>query len=234
MPRGDRAEAPVNYNMEEIRRIIPRFDPRDEDRYSARDWVARVEVKGTMYRWTDLQRVTYAAMVLAGPARDWYEMSFDELVSWDKFKTELINMYPEEVNVANLHAKLISRKRRDSETIDEYYNAVVMLAKKARIDDTGTKQYLVRGLPNAAMRMQLSSKRELPMIEFLREMRSLDESKQNTSAADRDVFPQASRSRGYKGDNPEESWRSDRGKKRYSSRDHREEPNRKKFKKQDK
>lgn len=177
----------MNFNLNEIKSIVPKFDPSEATGFSAREWLHKVSVKGRLYQWNDHQMLTYASMCLEGPSRDWYEMNIEEITSWNVFKERLVQCYPDDVNVAGILTELGNKKRRPEQSIDDYFNEVVKTGKRAKLSEEGIKQYLIQGLNEENMRLQLSCNQGKPLNDFLIMMRVLERGKiPNKAVTDKD------------------------------------------------
>ncbi|XP_055685826.1 uncharacterized protein LOC129791613 [Lutzomyia longipalpis] len=164
----------MSFNLKEIRSILPTFNPSEATGSTAREWLHKVEVKSQLYRWDPHQKLTYAVMCLEGPAREWYEMNLEEINDWGVFRTMLMKYYPDEVDVAGILTQLGNKKRLATQSIDDYFNEVVKACKRARLDENGTKQYLIHGLDEEVMKMQLMTQLNQPLNDFLLLMRMLE------------------------------------------------------------
>ncbi|XP_055693114.1 uncharacterized protein LOC129795673 [Lutzomyia longipalpis] len=164
----------VRFNLKEIQSILPKFDPSDPTGNTAREWLHKVEVKSRLYQWDQHQKLTYAVMCLEGPAREWYEMNLEEINDWDVFRDLLMKYYPDDVDVAGILTQLGNKKRSATQSIDDYFNEVVKACKRAKLDEKGIKQYLIQGIEEEVIKMQLLPQMEKPLYDFLQLMRMLD------------------------------------------------------------
>lgn len=162
------------FNSTDLEKMVPAFDPKNA-MLSAKRWIHHIELIAKMYGWTEMHSLACATIRLDGVARDWFEMEIDSINTWKNFKDAFLKMYHNEIDEVTWMLKLNARKRLDGETVDDYFNSVVKLARLSKVSEAVTKKYLIRGLDDAVMRMHLSGiKDNLTLVEFLKNMRALD------------------------------------------------------------
>lgn len=168
-----------NFNVKEIKSILPKFDPSEEAGLTAQEWLHKVTIKGKFYQWNEHQLLTYATMCLEGPSRDWYEMNIEDISEWSVFKKMLMKYYPDDVNVAGILTNLAGKKRRTEQSMDDYFNEVVKAGKRAKLNEKGIKQFLIQGINEENMRVQLSCNQDKTLDDFLILMRVLERARIN-------------------------------------------------------
>uniref|UniRef100_A0A1B0CY12 CCHC-type domain-containing protein n=1 Tax=Lutzomyia longipalpis TaxID=7200 RepID=A0A1B0CY12_LUTLO len=163
----------------ELELLIKEFNPiRNRDLYAS-EWIRQIELLGKIHKWDSCHLLLYSTMRLQGVAKTWYEYSMDSISSWEDFKEELMNNFPRTIDTADIHGKLIAKKRLPEESIEEYFHTTVRMAKRIKLPDDAIKDYLVRGLQHSRHQIILSSIGPCSLTEFLQHMLRLEMDAQN-------------------------------------------------------
>lgn len=173
---GISAQAP-NVGIKEIELMIPEFHGIEFDGklLFAREWINKIETLGQIYKWTSSQMLLYASLRVKGPAQNWLEAAEGTVDSWEVFKRDLEANFPKHLRESEVHEKLNARKRRPSETLEEYYHEKVKMARRIHLGDETIKEYLIKGLPNAADRKVLWTLPPCSLPQFLQLMLKVEE-----------------------------------------------------------
>ncbi|XP_055706366.1 uncharacterized protein LOC129803669 [Phlebotomus papatasi] len=170
------AQAP-NVGVKEIELMIPEFHGIEYDGkfLFAREWINKIETLGQVYKWTSSQMLLYASLRVKGPAQNWLEAAEGTVDSWEVFKRDLEANFPKHLRESEVHEKLNARKRRPSETLEEYYHEKVKMARRIHLGDETIKEYLIKGLPSAADRKVLWTLPSCSLPQFLQHMLKVEE-----------------------------------------------------------
>uniref|UniRef100_A0A1B0CR36 Retrotransposon gag domain-containing protein n=1 Tax=Lutzomyia longipalpis TaxID=7200 RepID=A0A1B0CR36_LUTLO len=159
----------------EIKILIPEFNPSKFRDLYANEWINDVETLGRIHKWDNPRLLLYATMRLGGIARVWYEYSLEGITCWDDFKWDLLSNFPRTVEAADVHAKLAKRTRQPDEAIEEFVHNTVKLARKIQLDDCEIVEYLIQGIDQPKHQMVLSSLGICSPSEFLQHMQLLED-----------------------------------------------------------
>lgn len=138
--------APYRIGMEEICGLIPEFRPGSLSNLSASQWISHIENLRQIYGWEERMTLLYATLRLKDAAQFWYQSRQTVNDSWADFKGDLISGFPSDIDEASIHAKLIARKRKPAEPIENYFYEVCALAKRGRLSEETTRKYIISGL----------------------------------------------------------------------------------------
>ncbi|XP_055691940.1 uncharacterized protein LOC129794986 [Lutzomyia longipalpis] len=159
---------------QEIKLLIREFNPSKNRDLYANEWIQSIEQLGRVYRWDPYHLLLYASMRLTGIARLWYDYSLELISNWEDFKRELLKNFPRTIDLADIQAKLESKKRQPDEPAIQYVHTTVKLAKMLQLDDASTVEYLVNGLDNVNHQMILSTMNVNTPKEFLQHLDHLE------------------------------------------------------------
>ncbi|XP_055704514.1 uncharacterized protein LOC129802596 [Phlebotomus papatasi] len=163
--------------IKEVELMIPEFHGIEKDGklIFASEWLDKIESLGKVYKWTSPQMLLYASLRVKGPALNWLDSSEGGIISWEVFKAELKDNFPQNIRESVVHEQLSNRKRRYNEALEEYYHDMVRMAKRIRLGDETIKEYLIKGLLGVNDRKVLRAVPQCSLPEVLRHMLKLEE-----------------------------------------------------------
>lgn len=135
----------MNFSMtyRDVENSIKSFS--GNDAYPVERWITDFEDTGTLFSWTELQKVVFAKKSLTGPAKILVE-SEGIIKTWKKLKSVLKEKFSDKINSAQLHEMLLKRKMKKEETIQEYYLVMKELASRGKIGPDALVQYVIDGI----------------------------------------------------------------------------------------
>ncbi|KAK9738062.1 hypothetical protein QE152_g10161 [Popillia japonica] len=109
--------SPAVAKKKEIADMIPEFNPSKLSSLSLNQWVRKTESIGSAYSLDGTTLALHAAMKLCGAARLWHDGALDCATTWDRFNCAFLGAFPTSTNEADVHAKLMRRKKRHMKNI---------------------------------------------------------------------------------------------------------------------
>ncbi|XP_055689129.1 uncharacterized protein LOC129793278 [Lutzomyia longipalpis] len=151
----------------EMEALIPAFEPGQKNGLLAEEWIRKVDDAIVLFDMDAKQSLVAAVFRLKGAAKDWYEGNQGNIRSYSDFKKEILLNFPEKLSVAQVHHELKSRKKKEDESIEEYFHAVVKQARRIRLEDDAIRDYLIEGIPDTMMQGLLTAAPPSSLTEFL-------------------------------------------------------------------
>ncbi|XP_055701872.1 uncharacterized protein LOC129801131 isoform X2 [Phlebotomus papatasi] len=180
-PQEDDNVIHTSFSSLELKLLIREFDPSKNKDLYATEWIREIEQLGLIHNWDSGHKLLYASMRLGGIAKYWYQYSIKSINNWDDFKKGLMGNFPRTIDAAEVHSKLIAKKRRSVEMLEEYFHTTVQLGKRIKLSDDSIKDYLIRGLEQPKHQLILSSIGPCSLGEFLQHMQRLEGDSQASS-----------------------------------------------------
>lgn len=143
-------------NLNEIKSVLPAFDPINRTSLDAAQFVRRCERLREVYNWNADALLFAAVGKLHGPARQWYEATEANLVTWDRFAQELRVTFPLRINEADVHQQMACQKRKPNEPIAMYCYDMQTIGRRAQMTEKAIIAYIVRGLGDPSLSQALS------------------------------------------------------------------------------
>ncbi|XP_055691021.1 uncharacterized protein LOC129794270 [Lutzomyia longipalpis] len=163
--------AVVKLTGEEIKALIPAFNPEGKNNVTASEWIRKMDNLVELYHFDGRRAVLAAAIRLEGSAKIWFEASQNETISWEEFKAELLKNFPTEIDVGEIHRMLSNRKWKKDESMEAYFHDVVKQAKRIGLGFDVTKNYLIEGIQDKTLRGALINFQGSSLTEFLAHMK---------------------------------------------------------------
>uniref|UniRef100_A0A1B0D862 Uncharacterized protein n=1 Tax=Phlebotomus papatasi TaxID=29031 RepID=A0A1B0D862_PHLPP len=162
----------------EAKEEIPKFRP-GESNMNPSKWVADVEVMKNTYQWESRQTRLYAASRLRGAAVKWYgkigyESRHLELLEWDDFRREFLDAFPDVNDFSEIHNKLLKRKRKATEDLEDYIYDVQHMGKMVDMNDEQIRKYILSGLDDQELRGMVSMSHRCSVPELLRQLKAAE------------------------------------------------------------
>lgn len=148
VPRNETTPQPLtmqtNTNVKDVIGILPDFDP-IKSLLPSEQFISKVEHLQRVYSWDDGTILFSAQHKLKGVAKDWLD-AHSVFETWQEFLQALRMDFPSIVNTADVHREMMRRKRRQNETMTEYFYAMLAIGRRASIDEPSINTYIINGL----------------------------------------------------------------------------------------
>ncbi|KAF9418535.1 hypothetical protein HW555_004684 [Spodoptera exigua] len=115
---------------------LPVFDPEKCDNGAAR-WCNNIETLAKDLNWSSIKTAAKAGKALKGSALTWFE-SWDPLEgrSWEKFRADIIDAYPEKKNLSNRLQKAVLFTSDKADSYGEYAREKLRLLRNTTVSFT--------------------------------------------------------------------------------------------------
>lgn len=132
--------------LAESGKLVPTFNPTEDARMSATEWISRVDDLASAYGWNDKQTCCYALLKLEGVAKTWYEGVCSSFTSWAEWRDAIQRAFPDTVSSHRRFRDMETRKRHKNETIEQYYYDKLTRCRRCKLEDTVSVEYIIAGL----------------------------------------------------------------------------------------
>ncbi|XP_066258824.1 uncharacterized protein [Euwallacea similis] len=119
------------------------FDGKDD--YPIEKWIQDFEEISEITGWNDLQKLIFAKKSLTGLAK-LFVQSEKGIKSWNTLKKKLTEEFEVKISSAQVHKQLMSRKKRYSETVQEYVLVMREIGSRAMLEAEVIIQYIIDGI----------------------------------------------------------------------------------------
>lgn len=113
--------------------------------YPIQTWIADFEEIADVTGWNDLQRLIFAKKSLRGIAK-LFVQSEKGIRTWKKLKEKLIEEFEVKISSAQVHRLLMSRRKRNEESVQEYVLVMREIGGRANIDPEVIIQCIIDGI----------------------------------------------------------------------------------------
>lgn len=112
---------------------LPLFDPERND-CGAASWCDSIEVLAKEFDWSSIKTAAKAGKALKGSALRWFE-SWEPAGgrSWENFRIDIINIYPEKKNLSERLSKAVLYSSDSAESYSEYAREKLRLLRNTKI-----------------------------------------------------------------------------------------------------
>jgi hypothetical protein len=126
---------------------INKFDSRHHD---PKIWLATYELEAKAEKWGENEKFCNFIKYLTGLAEAWFttECISESLTTWEQTKNAFILFFQREHSSKIANEKLLNRKQRGDEGIDQYISDILTLCMhtELRMSEEKKMQYILRGL----------------------------------------------------------------------------------------
>ncbi|KAK9509645.1 hypothetical protein O3M35_006911 [Rhynocoris fuscipes] len=122
---------------------IRKFDGKNE--YPVKKWVTNFAELAEVMEWGELQKLIFAKKLMTGPAK-LFILSEKGVTTWTKLKKLLIKEFHVKDSSAEMHKMLMARKKKNSETLQEYILIMREIGSRANLDAESVIQYIIDGI----------------------------------------------------------------------------------------
>lgn len=93
-------------------------------------------------------------------------------MEWEDFRREFLDAFPDMNDFGEIHEKLLRRKRKPTEDLEDYIYDVQHMGKMVNMKDEQIRKYILSGLENQELRGMVSMSQCSTIPELLRELRT--------------------------------------------------------------
>lgn len=133
----------VGLSYKDMRGALSEFD--GESSYKVETWLEEIENTAIELKWSPLQKLIYAKSALTGYAKKCLRIRTD-LNSFDRFRQFLISEFVVQLSSADVHIKLASRNKKESESLKDYFLEMRELGATGHVDDLAIIKYTINGI----------------------------------------------------------------------------------------
>lgn len=144
----------ARYYPNEVVDLIPIFEPGKISCVTATQWVQKVNSVAEAYAWDDPMIILQAVSKLKGAARSWYDST--TIATWLEMQRQIIISFPTGKDDSDIHLELMKRRKLRNESYEEYFYAMMQIAKKGSVSDSAIIKYLITGLNDPDMTKTLA------------------------------------------------------------------------------
>lgn len=190
MPSG------MGISARDLRDLLPHFDPEWDNSLEAKQWIDTVNKVCTKYQVPDEVKLLQATLKLKGPARTWYQSAQNDINNWEEFVSCLEETFPTVIDKTEFLDKLSKRRQGAKETATAYYFDQLSMAKRIKLDDTTTMNYIIKGVKNNHQRSVLSATTHASpsaLLEMMKKMEKAEVKEENTQSTSRSGYKWANK-----------------------------------------
>lgn len=129
-----------------VERTLPEFDPGSLTGLTAVQWVKKVESLANIYRWDRPTLLCYAVGKLKGAANFWLQGIEGEINDWESFKAKLLKGFPSYVDDADIHFRLSTKKKKQSDSYESFIYEMKAIASRGSISNQALLKYIINGI----------------------------------------------------------------------------------------
>lgn len=138
--------------LSSLHQVVPEFDPMVKEQ-TIDAWLNKVEECRQIYEWSEREVIHYALPKLTGVAKTWYLSLPTLLLSWEEWKTKLMETFPSSQNYGELLTEMLSRRLRFGESPELYYYSKINLLNRCKIYSQNAVDCLIFGIEDRGMRL---------------------------------------------------------------------------------
>lgn len=140
---GARGHSARMFSLRDIDDSIEKFCADDSQDVTV--WIDDFEEFAETLNWDDLQKYVACKKYLSGTAKK-FVFAQSGLTNWRKLKRALTDEFSSKSNSADIHRKLMSKKKSANEKMLDYVYDMQRLAKMGRIDESTLCEYICDGI----------------------------------------------------------------------------------------
>ncbi|RWS04750.1 hypothetical protein B4U79_15090, partial [Dinothrombium tinctorium] len=146
---------------------VPTFAGAEDTRYTTQEWLNVVEQFSAEFGWSPYQRLRYAASRLTGPAKLWHQKAGEVFLSYDHWKAALLLAIPERRFTWDEKRRILERRQRVDETIEEYFIDKWSTASRFSLTLDDAREFLLRGLNQQDIAKSLAGRHFSSVASFI-------------------------------------------------------------------
>lgn len=139
--------------------LIPEFNP-DKKITTADRWLSRINTTGEVQGWDSRYKLVTAFSKLRGSAEEWFQTCAYNVATWDEFSSELLKVYPKEIQFGKALEDAATHKSQDGQDLQIYCIKKLGLLSNLnlKLTDQQTVQYVAHGIKDDDIRQAALSR----------------------------------------------------------------------------
>lgn len=110
-----------------------------------RDWLREFDGIAKLCAWIDAHKLLYCRQLLRGPAKLFIQTK-NCSKSWNSLQSALRKEFSMTVNSYHVHRQLRRRKKRPTESYQQYIYRMIEIANPIKIDESSIINYIIDGI----------------------------------------------------------------------------------------
>ena len=135
---------------------MPEFDP-EKGTYRIKQWIHKLEQLQEIYGWTETGIIFHMQAKLRGLAKEWYDHLEDYLLTWDQWKANLEQTFPDKQKHVNLVKHMLARNKEEKENYRQYYFAKKGLLQPCKFTPQEEVSYIIEGITDKTIQIGAKS-----------------------------------------------------------------------------
>uniref|UniRef100_A0A1I8NZF4 SAP domain-containing protein n=1 Tax=Stomoxys calcitrans TaxID=35570 RepID=A0A1I8NZF4_STOCA len=155
-------------NVRDVASLLPEFDPLNNNSLNSIQFVRRVEMLKSAYRWSDNTILFVVQQKLLGSAKLWIDTQ-EIFVTWEQFRNKFLQDFPCDENPASVHIKLSKSYRYANESPQEYFYRMVAIGRRGCLREEEVAHHIINGINDSDLR-KVISRRYLILNDLLQDI----------------------------------------------------------------
>ncbi|XP_061395568.1 uncharacterized protein LOC133331186 [Musca vetustissima] len=140
-----------NDNISDVASFLPEFNPLVGTSLNSKQFINRIEMLKSTYKWSDKAILFVVQQKLIGSAKLWID-SQEIFVTWEQFKNKFLLVFPCEENAASVHIKLSNSHRLANETPQEYFYKMMAIGNRGCLREEDIAHHIINGINDSDLR----------------------------------------------------------------------------------
>lgn len=136
----------MKFSLRDVEGSLPSFGD-DSQKIPVDKWLEELDQNRELFQWTELEKLIAAKKLLKETARLWLD-SQPTITTWKLFKAEIYAEFYKRTDSAMVHQELMKRKKKSTESIQEYVIIISGIPKKGNIEEQAVIRYIIDGIPD--------------------------------------------------------------------------------------
>lgn len=152
--------------------MIPQFDPEKGD-ITIEKWISKIEELRIIFNWTEIVTIHHVVTNLRGLAQRWYSTLPNITMSWEGWRTKLLEAFPSQANYCTALTEMLQRQKHPHETYLKYYYEKLTLLAAVRIVEKDAVSCIIGGIGDSHVRATAEAgghERPEALLKFLQQI----------------------------------------------------------------
>jgi hypothetical protein len=176
----------------ELKELLHEFNPESNNCPTSTIWIAGLERLAAVHKWTENDKLFAAIKQLRGSAKLWWEGVMTTVTTYQSFKGQFIEGFPDMADDVNIHMLLNQRLRQPAEPIEVYFYDMKSIGKKGNLSDAAIMKYIIRNLGDPILTKSLSVTVPRNLNELLKQLKWSEEISYQQQSSTRSFYAPSS------------------------------------------
>ncbi|GAB0086702.1 Zinc finger, CCHC-type [Sergentomyia squamirostris] len=158
----------------DAKEAIPKFRPGRDNPLTSKQWISTIEHLIQIHHWQSAQALYYAKTRLRGAAEQWCIGRAFNIQSWERFKTDFLEAFPDIVDYASVRMDMIKRAKKDDEEIEDYCYWMQAKGELLKMTEKEIVQQIVAGLSDLEVKTCLLNTKSETIPNIIAEIRNTE------------------------------------------------------------